>query len=276
MATTLSNLIGLSNTAIVSSNQTANQTSTDIAVPIPSADGNGLPFNKISSNNDARFKRNIIHWFIPEFGVVRMFNNPEGIGYRNKKLVPKTRTKGGYSIQYWGEELTTLSISGTTGSSGVEGINVLYEMYRAEQYAFDSVGLTLAANNATIGAAQQIFNGIGDSIGSTAGDVTSGLLNSLAGTNSYQNSLAPSNIPTLASIAFGIEMYYDGWVYRGFFENFNFDEKSSNFLWSYNFDFTVTQRRGYRTNYLPWQKSAKDGPSQYNTPNSFSGRLSGQ
>ena len=77
-----------------------------------------------------------------------MYVNPAAITYSHKKLISKDRTKGGYTLQYWGEELSSLNISGTTGAAGVEGINVLYEIYRAEQYAFDGTGLSLAANNA--------------------------------------------------------------------------------------------------------------------------------
>src|SRR6185312_7899142 len=116
--------------------------------PSYSADGNGLPYSKVPSNRNAQIKRNAITWFIPEFGIVRMYINPSAITYNHKKLISKDKTKGGFNLQYWGEDLTTLNISGTTGSSGIEGINVLYEIYRAEQYAFDGFGLSLAANNA--------------------------------------------------------------------------------------------------------------------------------
>ena len=58
-----------------------------------------------------------------------MYINPQQMNIDEKKVIKQQRTKGGYIIQYWGEELTTLNISGTTGSAGVEGINVLYEIY---------------------------------------------------------------------------------------------------------------------------------------------------
>ena len=32
------------------------------------ADGNGLPYNNVPSDREGQFKRNIITWFIPEFG----------------------------------------------------------------------------------------------------------------------------------------------------------------------------------------------------------------
>ena len=242
-----------------------------------SADGNGLPYNKVPSNKQGQQKRNIMTWFIPQFGIVRMFVNPASISYVNKKLITKDRTKGGYTLQYWGEDLTTINIAGTTGSSGIEGINVLYEMYRAEQYAFDSVGLSLAANNVNNDLSHNLINGASSLFGGsqTTQAGTAGLLGGILGVDSPNNSLAAKNIPSLGQLAFTVEMFYNGWVYRGFFENMTINERADNFLLEYQMTFTATQRRGYRSNYFPWTRSAKDGPSQYSTPNSFSGNVSG-
>ena len=71
------------------------------------------------------------------FGAIKMWINPQTLQINNTKDIQPTRTKGGFSLQYWGEGLTEITLSGTTGSSGAEGINMLYEIYRAEQYAFD-------------------------------------------------------------------------------------------------------------------------------------------
>jgi len=231
-----------------------------IVSPTPGADGNGLPSSKIPPLAVAERKRELIHWFVPEFGVIRMYINPSSISYNNSKLINKDRTKGGFTLQYWGENLTTLNIQGTTGSSGVEGINVLYEIYRAEQLAFDSVGLTLAANNAAIQGAEQIISGAGSALGdliggSGGGSVGSTIANGLFGVDNVNSQLAPRNIPSLAQFAFGVEMYHQGWVYRGFFESMVMNERADNFLWDYNISFVSTQRRGYRTNYFPWHKS---------------------
>lgn len=249
----------------------------------PSADGNGLPYTKITPGVSGQIGRNIITWFVPQFGTVRMFINPQNITYTHKKLINKDRTKGGYTLQYWGEELSQLSISGTTGSSGVEGINMLYELYRAEQYAFDATGLTLAANNASADLANNLINGAGSAIGKAVGGLFgaqnqaaagaggAGLLGGILGLDSPNNNLSARNIPSLASLAFGVEMYYNGWVYRGFFDSMTVTERADNFLLDYNMIFMVTQRRGYRTNYFPWHNSPASGPSAYNTPGSFNG-----
>jgi hypothetical protein len=244
----------------------------------PADDGNGLPFTQISPNVNASINRNIITWFVPQYGTVRMFINPQNISYVHKKLINKDRTKGGFTLQYWGEELSQLNIGGTTGSSGIEGINMLYEIYRAEQYAFDAIGLTLAANNASADVANNLNQGIGGAIGQTIGTNNfvqasngAGLLGGILGLDSPSNLLSARNIPSLASLAFAVEMYYDGWVYRGYFENMTINERADNFLLEYSMLFTVTQRRGYRTNYFPWSNSPINGPSSYNTPPSFSG-----
>jgi len=242
------------------------------------ADGNGLPYNKVNSHRPSQIKRNIITWFVPQFGIVRMYVNPQSISYQHKKLITKERTKGGFTLQYWGEDLTTLNINGVTGSSGIEGINVLYEMYRAEQYAFDSTGLTLAANNYNNDLSHNLLNGAASLFGGSA--ITqagvSGLLGGILGIDSPNNTLAAKNIPSLAQLAFTVEMFYNGWVYRGYFEEMTINEKANDFLIDYQIRFVATQRRGYRTNYFPWNRSAKDGPSQYTTPNSFSGNIIGK
>lgn len=223
------------------------------------ADGNGLPSSKVDNNRPSQLKRNIISWFIPEFGIVKMYVNPSNITYHNKKFITKDKTKGGFTLQYWGEDLTSIKLTGTTGSSGIEGINTLHEIYRAEQYAFDGTGLAIAANNSSADLASNLIGNIGGTI---------------LGMDQTNSALTQRNIPSLAQLAFTVEMYYNGWVYRGFFEDMTINEKAADFLIDYSITFTATQRRGYRTNYFPWSRSAKDGPSDYTTQNSFSGVVS--
>ena len=236
-----------------------------VTPPIPNADGNGLPSSKIPPLQLANTRRNIGHWFVPEVGVINMYINPQSITYNNAKVINTNRTKGGYNIQYWGEELTTLTINGHTGSSGVEGLNVLYEIYRAEQYLFDPIALTMAADSSVTGLNDLVDSALGN-LGGFASSLTSSSLGVLGLDPASQNIL-PQNVPSLASIALGIEFYYSGWVYRGFFNSFSFTESVGQLgLFVYDIKFTATQRRGYRTNYLPWQRSANSGPSN-NSPN---------
>lgn len=251
------------------------------------ASGNQLPYNQVPSYKPGVLHRNIITWYVPQFGTVEMFVNPSAISYVNKKLINKDRTKGGYTLQYWGEELTTLNISGTTGSSGIEGINALYEIYRAEQYAFDSVGLAMSASNAASSLATNLVSGLGGALGTSinslfggtpnnpsAAAAGSGILGGILGLNSPANTLSPANIPSLAQLAFVVEMYYNGWIFRGFFDNMTINERADNFLIEYQMTFMATQRRGYRMNYFPFTNSATNGRSQYGTPPAFSGNVS--
>lgn len=232
-----------------------------IVPPIPTPSGDGLPSSKIKSQQKARTSRHIIHWFVPEVGVINMYINPQSINYNFKKLITPERTKGGYVIQYWGEELPTLNLRGTTGSSGVEGLNVLYEIYRAEQINFDPIGLTIASDSVVSGLGDTI-NGIGQAIGGLGGDLFSGAAGGILGTDPKTQSLLPRNPPTLASLAFSVEMYYNGWVFRGFFTSMSWTESVERMgMFDYDIQFTVTQRRGYRTNFLPHHHSANSGPS---------------
>ncbi|CAK9252393.1 unnamed protein product [Sphagnum jensenii] len=166
-------------------------------------------------------------------------------------------------------------LMGSTGSSGIEGINVLYEIYRAEQYAFDIVGLTLASDNAATDAANQIVGGIGSAIGGAIGgsvgaSVGGAIASSLFGTDPSSQALSARNIPSLAQYAFAVEMFYQGWVYRGFFESMEITESADQLgLFEYNINFTVTERRGYRVNNMAWQKSAINGPSGPAIPYSY-------
>lgn len=233
-----------------------------IVPPVPSADGNGLPSSKIPSQQRGRAKRNLVHWFVPEVGVINMYINPQSIGTNAKKLINAERTKGGYIVQYWGEELTTLNIRGNTGSSGVNGLNVLYEIYRAEQYLYDPIALTMAADNSITGLNDIIDSALGNlgGFGSVISAGTTGFL----GLDPASQNVLPRNIPSLASMALGVEMYWNGWTYRGFFTNFSFTESADRLgLYEYDIGFTVTQRRGYRTNSMPWHHSAIDGASDW-------------
>src|SRR5580698_2990039 len=84
----------------------------------------GLAIGTYSNN------RELIIFNIPNRGQVQMYINPQSFSMSEKKITKQTRTKGGYIIQYWGEELPEIDIQGTTGSGGIEGINVLRDVYR--------------------------------------------------------------------------------------------------------------------------------------------------
>lgn len=239
---------------------------------VPGADGNGLPAQKVKAWRQGKSTRQLAHWFVPEVGVIPMFINPQSIIYNSTKAIQSERTKGGFIVQYWGENLTELNIQGHTGSSGIEGLNVLYEIYRAEQYMFDSVALQMAADSSISGIADIVDSAVGK-IGGLTGSLLGGAADVL-GLGSGA-SILPKDIPSLATMATGIEFYYAGWVYRGFFTSFNMTESVDHLgLFRYDIRFMVTQRRGYRLNQFAWQHSATGKPfddrgSAHDTPMSF-------
>ncbi len=263
----INDIIGDINSVQNKLNANGGQTQSDFT-----ANSNGLPFNNIASLKQGQLKRNIITWFVPQFGIIKMYVNPTAITYSKKKLISSDRTKGGYTLQYWGEALETINISGTTGSSGIEGIEILEQIYRAEQYAFDSAAIQIANNNAAVNISQSIGSSAGLSIGGSAGGSIGAVIGGVLGSGS-SNNLSVSNPPSLAQLAFTIEMYYGGWIYRGYFDSMTIRE-TTDFLITYEMQFNATSRRGYRQNTFAFNRSAKNGPSEYNTPYSFSGNVS--
>lgn len=224
--------------------------------------------SQIANNRTGTATRNLIRWFLPETGIIEMYINPKNIRYNNTKNISSpTRTRGGYSIQYWGENLGTISINGTTGSSGVEGINVLEDIYRNEQVSMDALAMAAEAARQEKNTKKETLSGlISDGISDIFGDI-----NNVLNTGNIDPDLPE---PTLASIAFQTEMYWSGWVFRGFFTSMSVTESTEALgLFDYTLEFTVTQKRGLRLNFMPWHRSAVNGPSNSNpdfgTPYSF-------
>lgn len=253
---------------------------------LPSPSGSQVRQAQIPNYRLATATRNMVRWFLPELGIVEMYVNPQSIKYTDTKHIgAPIRTRGGYMVQYWGEELGKISISGTTGSSGVEGINVIYDIYRNEQVAFDPIALAAEAAKDQASLSNGVFSGIkgsGTLLGGIGNAVGAGV-NSLF--NQVNNVLKTGNVdplqprPTLASIAFQTEMYWSGWVFRGYFTSMTVNESADKLgQFDYGLEFTVTQKRGLRLNFMPWHRSAVNGPSNsdpsFGTPYSFSTLMS--
>jgi len=243
------------------------------AATVPGISGIGTRQSQLSNERDAIYRRKMVHWLIPEGPIVEMYINPRQIGYSYSKEITETRTKGGYLIQYWGEALTTLNIQGTTGTSGIEGINVLYDIYRNEQLAFDPYALHMAA------VQKESASGLADLFG--ADSALSGLMggggdvvSSLFGMAESAVSSSTQPPPSLAALASTVEMYWSGEVYRGYFKAFTVTESADKLgMFDYTIEFKVTQKRGYRRNFLAWHRSAVSGPSdsdpEFGRPYSF-------
>ncbi len=95
----------------------------------------------------------------------QLYINPQTFNITDNKLVQKQLTKGGHLVQYWGEDLTTIALSGTTGSAGIEGINILRDIYRHEQIHYRKVladrkrDMAIAAKKAAEEAEKQVYEG---------------------------------------------------------------------------------------------------------------------
>jgi hypothetical protein len=214
-----------------------------------------------------RRSRQLIRWRVPGIGFVDMYINPQQMQIQEKKIIQKQRTKGGYVVQYWGEELISIRLDGNTGASGIEGINILRKVYRAEQDAFHRVEQilsdrlnSLASGGTSLSslARRASEGGVGSALGGLVSDVLGGAKN-------------PPLLPTLGSLALSVELYYQGWVFKGFFEEFSVTESVQNGvgLFSYSMLFTVTDRRGFRTNFMPWHRSPATFDRASGNPNGF-------
>jgi hypothetical protein len=197
-------------------------------------------------------KRQLLRWKVPDLGYVDMYINPQQLTIQEKKVISKRRTKGGYIVQYWGEELPTMNISGTTGAASIEGINILRDVYRSEQKAFEKVAKTLSdrLGSFSLGSVSGIMNAVSNP-GKAIGNAIAGMFSS--GAN-------PPLLPTLASLALGVELYFQGWVFKGYFLDFSTEESVAQGagVFSYRMTFQVTDRRGIRTNFMPWSRSPAD------------------
>jgi len=215
--------------------------------------------------------------------IVPLYINPQSIQITEGKLISDTMTKGGYIVQYWGERLININVSGTTGSGGIEAVNILRDVYRHEQIIFKDLMIKKAkdfqeqsidtltdvsSSNASSGL--QLF---GDAL---TGGAISNLMDGVSNTIDYITDAAsgPSRQtaaetfqmpPTLASFATSIDLYHHGETYRGYFISFALTESANSpGIFEYSFQFTATRKSGLRTNFMPWHRNPRgvDGRPQ--------------
>ena len=198
----------------------------------------------------ATYRRNIMKWLVPEVGFVEMYVNPQNIVINQAKTIKSDRTKGGFVIQYWGEELVDISVSGTTGTSGIEGINILEDVYRGEQTAFNVIAINEQAKQQQENVSSwldTVFPSLSDAL-----DFFSGF-----GVNDSETPF-PAPKPTLGYYAAAIEMYWHGMIYRGFFTNFSVTERADNLGWfDYDLKLKATLVKGRRSNFMPWHRNPR-------------------
>tara|TARA_B100000579_G_C22820314_1_gene850237 strand:- start:200 stop:1288 length:1089 start_codon:yes stop_codon:yes gene_type:complete len=217
----------------------------------------------------------------------KFYLNPQSIGTSNKKMIQKQFTKGGYFVQYWGEELTSLAINGTTGSAGISEINKIMSIYRHEQIHFRQLSINKAKRfnklmmdkqGGVIESALKNNNSTGDNaldalsyldqllLGGQVGQVVDGV-NTFV--ENLENLAYPSNKnvkykeiareQSLATLATSLVMSFHGINYRGYIDGFSFSEQANEpGLFTYNFNFIVLYSSGQRNNFMPWHIEAED------------------
>jgi hypothetical protein len=214
-----------------------------------------------------------------------MYLNPQRFDISENKIISEQMTKGGYVVQYWGEQLPIITAGGTTGSSGIEGINILRDIYRHEQIHFRKVLAVRQQEAAAASAADSAINAAIemqelDGCTATADLLTGGGFSTLVSgvensvdilTDAWHGS-TPSEVssfftvPTLASFATSVDMYFQGEMYRGFFTSFTVNETAqSPGLFEYSFTFKVTRRTGMRQNFMPWHLDPTDADGKTKT-----------
>jgi len=234
-------------------------------------------------------QRNVMRFFVPvevehistDLSQGRqnipLYINPQNFSIRETKIIRDTQTKGGFVVQYWGERLPVLTVSGEVGSGGIEAINILRDVYRNEHFQIKKELLKKiqASNNAII---QELNNPANieniASFGEELGNILTGgaFGNFIEGTKSVLNGIVDAFqevsdqntkrvvvSPSLAAYATSIDLYFQGDRFRGYFENFSVTERSNSpGLFDYNFTFKVTRRTGKRSNFMPWHRNPRD------------------
>jgi len=202
-----------------------------------------------------------------------IYINPQSFDIKETKLINHTLSKGGYIVQYWGEELPIITVGGTTGSGGIEAINILRDIYRHEQLTMNRILIQRANDfasnssntlensnsaNSTSGVTATIdalFSGAATSIIEGTRSVVEEITQAFLGI-SDDTSKKTTLLPSLGAFAVSIDIFFQGVKYRGFFKDFSVQEKAeSPGLFDYNFTFMVTRRTGRRNNFMPWHRN---------------------
>lgn len=210
-------------------------------------------------------RRRRILWEVPNKGYfVEMYLNPQNIDIKSQKIITQIRTKGGYMIQHWGEELDEITFQGHTGANGIEGIDVLRDVYRAENKKNESIYKTVqdifrTKDRQEFQTVGEITNAIGHVLGSenqTFGGLVKGQDLIGSGKVNLEAFLKGREyVKSLAQRAAGVTCHYQGISYKGYFRSFSVNETTQRQgIFSYTMIFRVTETIGKRSSWMPWSK----------------------
>lgn len=165
-------------------------------------------------------RRNLILWEVPHLGsgrYIEMYVNPQSISSNNKKIQSLKRTKGGFILQYWGEELETLQLDCVSGDGGIEVVNAMEDVYRSEQLAITAL-------------LEEVSK--------------------LGSPSDFTKRRQP-----LAPLSASIIMWYMGQGKRGYFTDMSITEAAQNpGIFNFRLGFTVVEIIGKRLNFMPWHR----------------------
>ena len=176
-------------------------------------------------------------WELYDGTMVEMYVNPQNVSIQSNKKITQGRTKGGFVVQYWGEELITMSLNGTTGSSGIEGIELLYDVYQSE--------LLPAARLDELRNMQNGYHDVATKTGVNPG------------ANGDKALLGKVRRSDLVSRATQVCLWYGNFKrYYGFFQSFNIQEAAANpGEYIYALTFMIWKTVGRDRNYMPWHRT---------------------
>ena len=215
--------------------------------------------------------------------IVPLYVNPENFSIQDNKIISESLTKGGFIVQYWGEQLGEIQASGTTGSGGIEAINILRGVYRNEITQFNNILLErafLLDQTARTALEDTSTANIGAGISSIFDEITQGgFSNIIDGTKSAieeitqaakgitdNNPTSVELIPTIGAFATNMILYWQGEKFTGYFKSFRVDEVAQNpGIFSYQFTFMITKRSGIRKNFMAWHRNPYDSSGEPRT-----------
>lgn len=209
--------------------------------------------------------------------VIPLYINPSNIQTSFTKNIQESQTIGGFIIQYWGDKITTIQMTGTTGSGGIEAINIIYnKVYKSEQNNFKDIiikrqselaaRIADAQSNATnqdpVSAAsaldQILFNGAFSNLASGIGETMDFFRDSIAG-NEVSKSDPVKLLPTLSAFAVSVDMHFQGRVHRGYIDAMSVTENGANpGHFDYSMSFKSLKEFGQRNNFMPWHTNPRD------------------
>jgi hypothetical protein len=144
-----------------------------------------------------------------------MLINPVTLNYGKTVTVNPALTRQGYIVQAWGPNQDMITSNGTTAAFYSEGIG-LTNMARKRSFAYANFLAFFYAyrNN---------------------------------GYQFYDPTQLKAGLTRVINIVHGVEIFYDGQIFMGHFNNFTIDENADRpFLFDYNFEFVIsTQSEDY-------------------------------